>query len=286
MPSSILDRVKPADIVRDPFPHLVIENALPEDYFGRLAAEYPSLEAIAGPGELENNIAYIKSASDLEAIGASAAWREFFAHHCSPAFYRQAATLWRDDVLTFYPDLERHFGKPLTDFSVGQRTKRKSGDPEAKAHDMKMDCQFVVNSPVRVSRSVRGPHVDSQFKLFAALLYFRREDDDSEGGNLDLYRFATPNPSFERGSFQIDSSQVEKVTTVHYAPNTLLMWINSPRSVHGVSPRSVTNIERRYINFLAETYAYNPAGLFTPPGAEAPRSSNLLSRMRRKLFGR
>jgi hypothetical protein len=32
------------------------------------------------------------------------------------------------------------------------------------------------------------------------------------------------------------------------------MFLNSPLSIHGVSPRGVTPVERRYVNLLAECY--------------------------------
>ena len=44
------------------------------------------------------------------------------------------------------------------------------------------------NSPVRTPSTVRGPHLDSPFKLFAALLYFRAPEDDSSGGDLEFVR--------------------------------------------------------------------------------------------------
>jgi hypothetical protein len=269
VPISILDRIQAGDIGRDPFPHVVIENALPDSYFEKLAREFPGLEAIAGSGELENNTAYIKSASEIAAIGASAEWRAFFEHHCSPAFYRQAIALWGDDIRRFYPSLERRLRKPLDQFTVGQRTTQKSSDPAAKAHDVKMDCQFVVNSPVRSPRSVRGPHIDSQFKLFAALLYFRVPGDSSTGGELQFY---------DGDAAVRQAAAARLIQTIPYRANTLVMWVNSTRSIHGVSPRSVTDVPRRYVNFLAETYAYDDAGLFGSP--EGP-----LKRLSRRLLG-
>jgi hypothetical protein len=45
---------------------------------------------------------------------------------------------------------------------------------------------------------------------------------------------------------------VEMVKAIEYAPNTYTCFLNSPRAVHAVSPRSVTPVPRRYINFIAE----------------------------------
>ena len=40
------------------------------------------------------------------------------------------------------------------------------------------------------------------------------------------------------------------------------MWLNTPRSLHGVSPRSVTEVPRRYVNFISECYRLSTDGFF------------------------
>ena len=44
MTISMLGRARRHDIVTEPFPHIVVEDALPADYYRQLAAEYPSFE--------------------------------------------------------------------------------------------------------------------------------------------------------------------------------------------------------------------------------------------------
>ena len=39
-----------------------------------------------------------------------------------------------------------------------------------------------------------------------------------------------------------------------YRANTLVLFSNSPAAIHGVTPRSVTQAPRRYMNFLGECY--------------------------------
>jgi len=45
---------------------------------------------------------------------------------------------------------------------------------------------------------------------------------------------------------------VDLVDTVKYQANTLLVLINSPEAVHGVTVRQKTPRIRRYLNFIAE----------------------------------
>jgi hypothetical protein len=44
----------------------------------------------------------------------------------------------------------------------------------------------------------------------------------------------------------------------------LVAWLNTPRSVHDVPPRSLTPLPRRYVNFLTECYALRSETFFEP----------------------
>jgi len=152
--------------------------------------------------------------------------------------------------------------------AVGPRHPKKSLHSEARAHDVKLDAQFGINSPVTERSSVRIAHVDSKFKLVAGLLYFRHENDDSTGGELELCRYDPSGARFDASQHLIGSA-FEVARTVPYRHNMLVMWVNSPAALHGVSPRDPTPHPRRYINFLCETYM-QPEGLFTLQRELAP----------------
>jgi len=253
-------RIDKAAIRHDPFPHLVVPDALPTDLYEELERSYPALADVAGPGPLANNRLYKLAAAEVVASPRIAPlWREFFAYHTSAEFFRRIHALWDDVMAALHPGIRDAFGKA----------------PEA---DVALDCQFGMNSPVTTPSSVRGPHLDNPAKLFAALLYFRQADDSSTGGELELYRVKPGQRPVARGS-RVKPETVEVAERVAYAPNTLVMWLNSPLAIHGVSPRSVTPVPRRYINFLGECYG---AGVsFTDPAGLRPRPWQLLERYRR-----
>ena len=50
----------------------------------------------------------------------------------------------------------------------------------------------------------------------------------------------------------LDDAWVEPVGTIPYRRNRLVVLVNTPASLHGVSPRGVTSVPRRYINILGE----------------------------------
>lgn len=265
MATSLLGRALRRDIVTEPFPHIVVEDALPPDYYRQLAAEYPSFKAIAGEGPHANNYLYLKSAYEIPQMPeVSPAWRDFFAYHISRAFYSEIVALFGDHIRDCHPAFEATLGRKFEDMTVGIRPPGKAQDAEATTHDAKLDVQFGCNSPVVETSSVRTAHVDSKFKLLASLLYFREEGDDSEGGELELYRHDPAGAQFDK-RHQLIRGDFEVARTVPYRPNVLVMWVNSPRALHGVSPRHPTSIPRRYVNIICETY-HQPNGLFSLPG--------------------
>lgn len=303
MVHSILERVRPEDIRMDPFPHVIVRDAVPRDYYEHLAATYPSLEQVAGPGELPSNKAYRLSAADVVQNPAiDPAWREFFAYHCSPEFFAEFRAMWGAIVDRLYPNLEKDFGKPLAQFRTETRQPGAHNRDDNYRADITLDCQFAMNSPVRTVSSVRGPHVDRGLKLYAATFYFRPPGDDSEGGDLELYRFKDPRYHFDpnrpmdyyfvRNSPYPDldvipADQVECVDRIRYDANVLVFWINTPFSIHGVTPRGITNVPRRYINFVGECFAGPRHGFFVyrPEKPLWKRAYKRTKRTAQRLFG-
>jgi hypothetical protein len=256
---SVFCRLRPEQIVYEPFPHVWVQDALDPAYYEELANAFPTAERIAGPGPLPNNQVFRTPACDvLNDPATPAIWREFFSHHCSAAFLHELTAFWRTAIEREYPDIERRFGKPLSDLTCGLRRYRGGKPPENIRDNMRtdvtLDTQFVVNSPVTEVSTVRGPHLDKPYKLFAGILYMRHPDDRSTGGNLELYRLSNGGrPHFDRRQ-HVSESSVACFDEVPYGPNTLVLWLNTPRALHGVSPRSTTDVPRRYINFIAECY--------------------------------
>jgi hypothetical protein len=106
-----------------------------------------------------------------------------------------------------------------------------------------------MNTPITEVGSVKTAHVDLCDKIFSALFYFRDAADNTAGGDFEIYRWRR-NPRFiKHRSLNRD---VEMVKIVKYEANAYACFLNSEQAVHGVSPRGITNVPRRYINFIAE----------------------------------
>jgi hypothetical protein len=280
-PPTVFDRVTDADLRDAPFPHFVLDEALPPDYYRDLEAAFPALEEIAGDGPLKNNTAYLRSAVDVLADPSTPPiWRDFFQTHVDPAIFHRLLQLWGARLPAIHPGIEENFGKPLSEFSIGLRQNGKWGTEANREHDVVMEVMFGINSPVTEVSSVRAAHVDSGAKLFSALIYFRDDADDSTGGEFEIFRTRSMYPQAQMK--RIPERYLERTEVVRYGANNLVSWLNSARSVHAVSPRSVTRVPRRYVAISAECYGGRARdGFFLhDPAWETP-----LARLK-GLFGR
>lgn len=255
-PLSILSKAAKANLVTAPYPHLVITEALDPTIFEQLSNQFPDDGIILNGRPQKDTWFDYPACKVVEDERISPLWRDFFRHHTSKAFFDELVALAGPQLLALKPDLETQAGRRLEDFSVGMRPGGR-GDPLADGADASMECQFYLNY-TRQPRIVRGPHVDRPSELFAALLYFRDKDDESSGSSLEICEATEnlyPNPHAVKISTlpaEIDSTQVRTVKTAAYAANTLVLFLNSARSIHAVSPRTPTMVPRRHINFCCD----------------------------------
>lgn len=234
---SILKNAKAGDVIQSPFPYLVLDGVLDPDLYKALENEYPFEYRIDGYSGFTNNTRYQISAVDgLRGNRLTPLWQEFVKYHITQDFFDEVATLFAPAIKKYYPNLKVE--------KIGTRFIDKDAD-------MVMDCQPGINSPVKEVSSVKGPHLDHQAEFFAGLLYFRHPDDDSTGGELEIYRQKKTGARYHGARF-IDQSYVEKVATISYTPNRLILFLNTIDSIHGVSPRSKTNFTRRLVSFAGE----------------------------------
>ena len=168
-PLSILSRAAKADLVVEPYPHLVIKEALDPKVFEQLSNQFPADEIILDGRAAKDTWFDYPACKVVADERVSPLWRDFFAHHTSPAFFAELVALAGPQMRALKPDLDQRAGQRLEEFKVGMRPGGR-GDPLAEGADVSMECQFYLNY-TRQTRVVRGPHVDRPSELFAALLY-------------------------------------------------------------------------------------------------------------------
>ncbi|QJE73883.1 hypothetical protein HHL28_12955 [Aerophototrophica crusticola] len=243
---SVLSGITASDIRPDPFPHVLVPDALDGDLYAALADSFPSLETLtwAGGRHGSNRRYEMNAKAILEHDGIAPAWKRFLAHHASPAFYGEVVSLFRD-----------HWPEALLRALDGSLLGHATGLVWPGAFDaarIALDARFEVNTPVTGPASVsRGPHLDRPERLYTGLLYFRHPDDDSEGGELVLYRWQPDSPR-NTSHFQLPDTAVEEVARIPYRANQLVMFPNGIDALHGVGLRQPTPHLRRYVFMTAE----------------------------------
>ena len=253
---SILSNARPEQLRLEPYPHLVIEDALDADVFEQLQAAYPTDELVVDGRPVQDTWFDYPACKVLQDQRIAPIWCEFFRYHTSAAFFAELVALTGDALRRLNPTLESRIGRRLQDFRVGMRPGGRE-DTLAPGADASMECQFYVNYS-RQPRTVRGPHVDRPSELFAALLYFRQPDDTSRGADLAICEPVAPilksphRVAISKLPAEIDDALVKTVRVGPYKANTLVLFLNSAASIHAVTPRTPTPLTRRHINFCCD----------------------------------
>lgn len=220
-----------------PFPYFV--GRLDEAYTEKLIENFPAPDDVVLGREIVSNKLYQRSAGEI--LGddtVSPFWRSFFELHTSESFLNEIFLIFAPEIRRLYPQIARLPLKP------GVRFRDKA--------PFQLDCQFAVNSPVAETGSVRGPHLDDPKELYAGLVYMG-------GGELDIYRWKAERKFIGRAGMkkraECDPDFVEKIETIECLPGTVVFFLNTPDSIHGVGVRQRGEGWRRYINIIGELEA-------------------------------
>ena len=237
---SVLQNKKNIKFKFERFPYLIIDNALPTNLYEKLSSSFPKNEKIIGQNEYKENFAYRYNAfNSLRDSEISNEWKEFIKYHTSFKFLEEFYEIFGESIKKIY-QVEKE--KLFNENNIGVRFE--------KNNHFNLDCQFVINTPTSGDTKVIEPHLDNPVEFYAALLYMKDVDDHSEGGNLTTYTFKDK-PSFY-GKSRVREDKVNLLEEIEYKKNRLVMFLNSPYSIHGVTKRSKTNSYRKYINIIGE----------------------------------
>lgn len=252
-------KLRPEDVKPDPFPHAVIPDAIDADLYATLAREMPPLEVLVKGRRYVSNERWNFSAANVGmSPHASPAWKAFIQAHVNQPFLDSVLTLFAPHIRAAYPNFESDF-RPLPSLRAGIR-----GADDYSSANVLLDAQIAVNTPVTgPANTVRGPHVDMPEKLFIGLFYMRRDGDDSTGGELEFYRSRVKTPSFNERR-DVPLAEMELVRRIPYAANQLVIFLNTPWTLHGVTPRNPTPHPRYFVNLVGQMGG--PLFQARPPG--------------------
>lgn len=241
---SLLSGVGPADIRLEPFPHVSLSDVLDERTWRALSDGFPPFSAIGWSDPSRpprSNTRYQLSAWQiLQHSDMSDVWKRFVALHASPAFFAEVAALFREH----WPQALKG---ELSDQPMGLLLRDGFGPAR-----ILQDARIEINTPVTAGpSSSRGPHLDTANRIFSCLYYLRDPQDDAIGGDLELFRWRE-GPVDDIDAFVLPETAVEKVLTVPYRANQMVIFPQGIDAIHGVSVRQPTPHMRRYVFITAE----------------------------------
>ncbi len=241
---SVLQNRKNIKLTLDPYPYLIIDDALPTDLYDNLNKNFPEFDKIIksnkGINTYEDNTAYRLNAHNaLNDLDIHSEWKNFISYHVSSDFTNEIFDIFEDAIKNIY--------KVGRDKLPNQKN---TGTRFSGNHHFNTDCQFVINTPSLGETTVIGPHLDNPKEFYAGLLYMRDDNDESTGGSLTTHKFLGK-PSFY-GKSRVREENVKLIEEIEYKKNRLVIFLNSPHSIHGVTKRSKTNSYRKYMNIIGE----------------------------------
>ena len=232
-------------LVKEPYPHIVIENALPTNIYEQLEKEWPA-EQLLATQPFDDGVCYrLKADEMLKPAKVSSLWKEFTEYHTSMDFYNEVKTVFSEYMKQDNP-------------SLGPR-----GWVE-KSAQVWTDCQAVMHTPV--TTTTRSPHIDNPREIYAGLLYMPYKEDTSTGGEFQIYDSIdnVQDVDMKKGRQIFEHNLGSVVKTVPYKANTFVMFLNnSTKAIHGVTPRTNASVHRRSVNIIAEYSRASRSHMFT-----------------------
>lgn len=244
---NLLSYISKEALKTQPYPYLVVKNVLPQEIVDNLTREFPPISTITKGADPGSNKRFDYVAKDVRGdMSISPIWKDFIEANVSQDFFNDFLRIFEDEINKYYPSLKNKHGN-LLNITKGIRF-----IDSHKEKNLLFDAHISINTPVTgMPNSVRTAHVDDPRKLFGGLFYLRHPNDkESRGGELVIYRYKGSKKLF--WGQQVDEKYVEEVERVPYEANTLVLFINTIDSVHGVTPRMPTSMPRLFVNLVAE----------------------------------
>ena len=228
-----------------PYPHILVHDVLPEDFYRELrqhlppSTAYRSLKAMGrvGPDYPDTRGVLPLTPPDVAALPEP--YRSFWDN---TARWLLGGPFGQVMLQKFAPLLAQRFEDPA-------------------AVEFKHEVLVVQD---RTDYSL-GPHTDAPSKVISMLLYLPA---DASKPHLGTSMYLPKDPSFTcAGDNHYESVGFNRLLTMPYVPNTLFAFIKTPNSFHGVEPIGEPNIERALLLYdikVAKIPAAPPATEIKP----------------------
>jgi hypothetical protein len=204
----------------EPYPHYYLENVFPDDYYKSMLRYLPD-------GNVYQNLYAV---TDLKL--------DHFRHRDQRDLNEGWTDMLPGEIRSFWADFDEWFLGPDLARAVlhtfaGPLRERFGGAPWP---DISIEAQLIRHR----AGYFLGPHSDLYSKLVVLLLYLA-PDESARHLGTSIYRPKAPGFSCPN-SAHYPFEDFVRVKTAPYMPNSLLAFMRSDRSFHGVEPLSDEDI--------------------------------------------
>ena len=231
---------KGATVHVDPYPHIVVEDALPWDIYEELERTFPE-NAVLSTEPFDDGVCYrYKADKLLQEAFKPEIWREFCEYNTSVEWFNSV-------IKVFEPWVPNTLHKQLTEHDLGAR-----GWADGNKN-LWTDCQLVMHKPI-TEKTTRTPHLDNPMEIYAGLLYFPHEDDSGTGGDFQIHKAKdTITEVDKKAGRQVNDKNDGGVVKIGpYKRNSFVMFCNVQHAIHSVSKRVNPTQWRRSVNIIGE----------------------------------
>ena len=238
---SILQNFKSENFFYEPFPHLIINNALPDDLYDELENTIPNDLIIDKDANNKRGNIYADNMKDNAKFKL---WVDFLNYNNSKEFLDEFINIFKTSIDLNHPFLLNKINKAQTDSSL-KKTK----------NNLLLKSDYSYNTPVRTPSSVRGVHLDHYNKLYIGMYYMRAVNDLTKGGDLIMYKWKKNLNLYEKKKilytekFKYLDTHTEEFKRINYERNSLFLGLNTIDSLHGVTTREKTDNIRQFCFF-------------------------------------
>ena len=231
---SFLSGLSAQNVVPEPFPHLVVDDVLPQALADELARTFPPLRSFTRWKPYgSNQKIYRPAPAVLADPRVSLSWKSYLAP-LGASILGDCLRLFGPHLLAEYPDFEARFGRL-------ESLRLTAHDPKGPGPEVFLSSMLQVHTPVLDEPSIeRGPHVKVTRSVFLGYLNLRLPGDASDGADQMLYS-ARPGAALEFDHTQATNpALLEPRRIVPRRHNSLFLFMNSARSIQGLTARAVT----------------------------------------------
>jgi len=222
------------EVSQDPWPHIIIKNALPEKIHNELINTLPDERLNQQePRDHHNKLTWQARDIIAEKQPISSIWQEFMAYHLSRDFF--------DKVLNVFEPWSKKLKISSDKIKLQDRYSLK----DSYQANCYTDFSFVKHPPIN-DVSNRTPHTDNEKEIYAGLLYLKYPKDESTGGDFCIHKAG----SLAMNSHRVYDCPGPIVKSCPYESNNFVMFWNGRDTQHSVSARQNATYPRWSINMI------------------------------------